>query len=159
MPTLLALAIGAWGIGWVINLWRAHPLPFPYADAAQRLQTSVAALPHSPSPPAAVQYLTAAQVAAPPPGITYLPLDARSPMFFQAGHLPGALSLPRQSFAEAYPRLQPALADKALPLVVYCQGGECTDSALVAQSLLQLGHRQVFVLVGGWEAWQTLTPP
>ena len=37
--------------------------------------------------------------------------------------------------------------------MVYCAGGDCHDSRLVANALLTLGFSEVSVFTGGWEAW------
>lgn len=87
-------------------------------------------------------------------------IDARSPLFFRAGHLPGAVNLPRQDFRAAYARVQTVLeADRNRRLVVYCQGESCQDSDLVAAALQALGFEDVSVFAGGWKAWQAAGNP
>ena len=80
--------------------------------------------------------------------------DARPSIFFEQGHVPGALNLARDAFARDYRRLAPILksaTDK--PIIVYCSGGDCHDSRLVANALLSLGFNKVRVFTGGWEEW------
>ena len=36
------------------------------------------------------------------------------------------------------------------PIIVYCSGGDCHDSRLVANALLSLGFGNVSVFTGGW---------
>jgi len=82
-------------------------------------------------------------------------LDARPSVFFEQGHIPGALNLARDDFARDYRRLSPRLkAATDKPIIVYCSGGECHDSRLVANALLTLGFSDVRVYTGGWEEWQ-----
>jgi rhodanese-related sulfurtransferase len=81
-------------------------------------------------------------------------LDARQESFYRAGHVRGALNLSRQDFARDYTRLRPTLeASKDKPVVVYCSGGACHDSRLVASALVSLGFTNVKIFTGGWTVW------
>jgi rhodanese-related sulfurtransferase len=81
-------------------------------------------------------------------------LDARPAVFFARGHVPGALNLARDDFAADYRRLAPTLKTaQNQRVIVYCSGGECHDSRLVANALLSLGFSDVSVYTGGWDEW------
>jgi len=80
-------------------------------------------------------------------------VDARRPEDYALGHLPGAVSLPVEEFDFYFPRSQARL-DPNAPLVIYCGGGECTLSHELADTLTQMGFRQVHVLTGGIDAWR-----
>ena len=81
-------------------------------------------------------------------------LDVRPEIFHRLGHVPGALSLPREDFEKSYTRLRRQLeADKSQPIVLYCPGGSCEDSELVRNALVNLGYTRVGVFRGGWTAW------
>ncbi len=81
-------------------------------------------------------------------------LDARPAVFFERGHVPGALNLSRDDFANDYRHLASTLkAAQAKPIIVYCSGGACHDSRLVANALLSLGFSDVSIYTGGWEEW------
>jgi rhodanese-related sulfurtransferase len=87
-------------------------------------------------------------------------LDARPAVFFERGHVLGALNLSRDDFAHDYRRLAPTLksaADK--PIIVYCSGGACHDSKLVANALLSLGSSDVSIYTGGWDEWSAAQLP
>ena len=45
------------------------------------------------------------------------------------------------------------------PIIVYCSGGDCHDSRLVANALLTLGFSNVSVFTDGWEAWSAAGLP
>jgi rhodanese-related sulfurtransferase len=82
-------------------------------------------------------------------------VDVREPDEFAAGHVPGARSSPR-GFLEVRADLEhkkrdPWFADRERKLVLYCGGGH--RSALAAQTLQQMGFREVVSLAGGWTAW------
>lgn len=85
-------------------------------------------------------------------------IDVREPGEFAAGHLPGAINIPRgvlEFQIEAHPAMgcatQPALADRERPLLVYCRTGG--RAALAVQSLLAMGFVDVHSIAGGIEAW------
>ena len=88
-------------------------------------------------------------------------LDARRTAIFEAGHIAGArLLCPWEDGIEA--RVQ-AFADGVFdpkdPVVIYCTGGECRDSHLLADRLWSAGLRNLRIFRGGWPAWQALKGP
>ncbi|RYD27573.1 MAG: hypothetical protein EOP86_24340, partial [Verrucomicrobiaceae bacterium] len=87
-------------------------------------------------------------------------IDARLPLFFKMGHLPGALHLPREGFQAAFRRHRAVLEqDKNRQIVIYCQGGSCEDSDMVAEALRSLGFTRLSVFAGGWKEWQAAGLP
>jgi rhodanese-related sulfurtransferase len=76
----------------------------------------------------------------------FVVLDARSPEEYAAGHLPGAVNLPRPFAPEDVEALPPGL------IVVYCWGPSCNGSTKAAAQLSRLG-RPVKDMVGGFEYW------
>lgn len=85
-------------------------------------------------------------------------LDARTPDKYEAGHIPGAISLPVSTFSETYPSVKPMLED-GKSLVLYCIGVNCIDSSLLARELYNKGHREIFVYKGGMEEWEAMGHP
>ncbi len=86
-------------------------------------------------------------------------LDVREKEEFRAGHIPGALSIPR-GFLEI--QVEQRIPDKSAKIVAYCAGG--TRSALVAATLAQLGYTNVETANPGFVRWKDLgypidTPP
>ena len=162
---LLALLAGvAVGLGLVTNRWRAHPLPLVYVSPSERLQQSVTRLNAARATAPTKNHVP---VVLPSPQMIDLAkfhdlvdahaivLDARSPLFFRAGHVPGAHALSREVFETDYAK-QKALLEthRQDPLIVYCSGDACVDSRLVAQALQKLGYTHVLVFEGGWEEWR-----
>jgi rhodanese-related sulfurtransferase len=155
------LAIASLVAGLIMNRFSSAPLPIVYQTPEQRfdveLTTLVAAPPFKIAPAATVgldQFRSAVDRK------DALILDARPSVFFENGHVPGALNLARDDFAKDYRRLTGVLQsahDK--PIIVYCSGGECHDSKLVANALLSLGFGNVSVFTGGWEAWSAAGLP
>src|SRR5881396_1691308 len=89
--------------------------------------------------------------AAPP-----LVAEILGPSYFASGHLPGALNLPLEGFAENALR---ALPNKAGELVVYCASATCQNSDIAARKLLSLGYQNVRVFRGGKAAWRDAGHP
>lgn len=158
--------------GWGFNSLRDHPLPLVYASRAERLQQSVAHLTGDPSNASPAPVASTSGQAASPELIdldrfhaltedaSNVVLDARPALFYQVGHVPGARSLSRESFEANYAALRPLLESRRQnTLAVYCAGGACEDSRLVATALLKLGYPHVVIYEGGWEEWQTASLP
>lgn len=81
-------------------------------------------------------------------------VDVREADEWQAGHVPGAVFIPR-GFLEL--RIEEKVPDKSRPVVVYCAGG--TRSALAARSLQDLGYANVTSLAGGFTRWREAGRP
>jgi rhodanese-related sulfurtransferase len=87
----------------------------------------------------------AAALAAGEPG--FVLLDARSRADYDAGHLPGAVSL---HHSEITPQAVEALPEGAV--VAYCWGPSCNGACKAARTLAELG-RPVREMLGGFEYW------
>jgi sulfur-carrier protein adenylyltransferase/sulfurtransferase len=74
-------------------------------------------------------------------------LDVRQPLEYQAGHLPGAVSIPVAELGDRLAELDPR-ADT----VIYCAAG--VRSRAAAGILLHHGFSQVRHLNGGYQSWQ-----
>ncbi len=82
-------------------------------------------------------------------------LDVREPDEFAAGHLPGAINVPR-GFLEVKADLEhhkrdERLANREQAIACYCGGG--FRSALAAKTLQEMGFSDVTSMAGGWTAW------
>ena len=144
-----------------MNRFSPTPLPILYQTPEQRfdaeLTTLVAAPPFKIAPAASVgleEFHSAVD------SRNSLILDARPSVFFEQGHVPGALNLARDDFARDYRNLAGMLQTAHYKrIVVYCSGGDCHDSRLVANALLSLGFSNVSVFTGGWEEWSAAGLP
>jgi rhodanese-related sulfurtransferase len=158
---VIVVAITALIAGLAINHFRQPPLPLAYHTPQERLAEQLAQLVKAPLfPPENVDTMALNEFREVVKGGATLILDAREASFYDAGHVPGALNLSRQDFSQDYIRLRPILErSKDHPIVVYCSGGECHDSRLVASALISLGFTQVKVFTGGWTAWSESGAP
>lgn len=77
-----------------------------------------------------------------------LVLDVREKDAFQAGHLPGALHLPR---GQLELRVDKELPDPGTRILTYCQFGRV--STLAAATLRQMGYTRTVALDGGYNDW------
>lgn len=85
-------------------------------------------------------------------------IDVREPAEFAAGHLPGAVNIPRgvlEFEVDGHPAVNcerdPALGHRDQPVIVYCRSGG--RSALAAEALQRLGFAQPLSLAGGYTDW------
>jgi len=74
-------------------------------------------------------------------------LDAREARDHEQGHLDGSLRLDGRNHERLLMR-----EPKQRPVFIYCYHGNASRS--YAQMFVDFGFRQVFDLIGGWEAWQ-----
>lgn len=77
-------------------------------------------------------------------------IDVREPAEYAAGHIEGAVSLPRGVLEFKIADL-PAVNGADTDILLYCQSSG--RAALAAQSLASLGYTQVVSITGGYEAW------
>jgi len=155
LAAVIGLALLSLVAGMILNRFSAHPLPLMHHSPAERLQTELTHLVTAPpfeSFPVETVGLNEFRSAV--ESKDDLVIDARSSSYYQRGHVPGAINVSREDFARDYVRLRAELEKaKDGPVVVYCSGGECHDSKMVAQALTSLGFGQVRVFTGGWDAW------
>jgi rhodanese-related sulfurtransferase len=82
-------------------------------------------------------------------------VDSRPREKYGEGHVPGALSLPLKDAEERAVAVDPGSLNvpPARPLVVYCDGGDCRTSVLLALRLKEAGFKDIRVFEGGWAEW------
>lgn len=83
-------------------------------------------------------------------------LDVREADEYRAGHLAGALHVPR-GLLEFTLSSTPELSARDLKLVLYCKTGG--RAALAARTLQEMGYLQVVSLAGGLDAWRAAGKP
>jgi len=145
----------------VLNRLSARPLALIYQSPEQRLSAELSRLVDTPPIyPSEVPTIELAEFRKQVDNASALILDARSASFYEQGHVPGAVNLARDDFAHDYQSLKDRLdASRDKPVVVYCTGGSCRDSRLVAAALISLGFSDVKVFVGGWDEWTQAALP
>jgi rhodanese-related sulfurtransferase len=83
-------------------------------------------------------------------------LDARRTREYAAGHVPGARSFPvweSEIVRERVEALVSSGRDGTLPVVLYCSGGDCEDSHMLAQMLFGAGFENLLVYRDGLPDW------
>jgi molybdopterin/thiamine biosynthesis adenylyltransferase/rhodanese-related sulfurtransferase len=76
-------------------------------------------------------------------------LDVREPDEYEQGALPGAVHIPRGHLES---QIEGRITDHDAHIVIYCAGG--TRSAFAAETLTQLGYRDVVSMAGGFNKWK-----
>lgn len=136
------------------NQFREKPLPLVYASKAERMDKAVSKLAVTVSESDHPQVFSLAEFREFVESKNGLVLDARPEIFHRLGHVPGALSLSREEFEKDYAKHRATLDSyKNRPIAVYCSNGGCEDSRIVADALIKLGCRKVFLFKGGWAEW------
>lgn len=80
-------------------------------------------------------------------------IDARSQEEYVSGHILGALNLPFNEAKKSVAGDQfQDFPEKSL--VIYCQGGDCGTSVVLAKILYESGFKNVKVFQGGWAEWK-----
>ncbi len=76
-------------------------------------------------------------------------LDIRDKELYEAGHLPGAISLPRAAIELDIDEVVP---DQDMRIVTYCGGN--THGSLSAHTLKIMGYENASMLDGGFRGWK-----
>jgi rhodanese-related sulfurtransferase len=93
-------------------------------------------------------------------GKNALILDARRTSVYEQGHIPGArtYSVWESDIDDKVRKLFDERSDpsaQALPIVIYCSGGDCEDSHMLAQKLWGIQFNNVYVYKDGFPDWQS----
>ena len=88
-----------------------------------------------------------------------LVIDVREPNEWDAGHIPGAMNVPRGMLElradPESPAADPALsANRDARVIVYCLKAPGARSLLAAQTLATMGYSNVAAMRGGFEEWR-----
>ena len=83
-------------------------------------------------------------------------LDVREPDEYAAGHIPGAVNVPRGTLESAadpdYKHPHPELCRaRERPILLYCKSGG--RSAMATATLADMGFREVYNIAGGAAVW------
>jgi rhodanese-related sulfurtransferase len=84
-----------------------------------------------------------------------LVLDARRTKDYEGGHIARARSFPvwESDIDARVTALVGEGRDGAIPVVLYCSGGDCEDSHMLAQKLFGAGFNNLLVYRDGWPDW------
>jgi rhodanese-related sulfurtransferase len=83
-------------------------------------------------------------------------LDARRSSVYRQGHIARARAFPvwEADIDERVKALALEGLDTSAPIVVYCSGGDCEDSHMLAEKLHMVGFDNVLVYKDGFPDWQ-----
>jgi rhodanese-related sulfurtransferase len=91
-------------------------------------------------------------------------LDARRTSVYEQGHIPGArpFSVWESDIDEKVRKLFDERSDprdQEKPIVIYCSGGDCEDSHMLAQKLWGIQFNNVYVYKDGFPDWEQRREP
>lgn len=93
-------------------------------------------------------------------------IDARPMEEQKTGTIRGALSLPADELETVYPEFEMKVLGMGggpgpmnMDHVVFCTGGTCTDSVVVADWLTEIGYERVWVMEEGYDTWLAQSLP
>jgi rhodanese-related sulfurtransferase len=88
-------------------------------------------------------------------------LDARRSSVYAEGHIAGARSFPvwEADIDQRVKGLYEEGLDQKAPVVVYCSGGACEDSHMLAEKLYMVGFDNVLIYKDGFPDWQKRALP
>lgn len=83
-------------------------------------------------------------------------LDARRSSVYAEGHIAGARSFPvwESDIDARIKGLYEEGLDQGAPIVVYCSGGNCEDSHMLAEKLYMVGFDNVLIYKDGFPDWE-----
>jgi len=146
--TILVILLLALGLGLVSNQFRAQPLPLVQdwpKTIEERTRKELLAR--------GVGEIDFKAMAEAVRLKNALILDARPLDFFQLEHIPEAKSLPVDEYEK--------LVSKVLkgyppfdPIIIYCEGGTCQDSPVLARKIREAGWLNINVYTGGINEWR-----
>ncbi|MBW1643386.1 MAG: rhodanese-like domain-containing protein [Deltaproteobacteria bacterium] len=84
---------------------------------------------------------------------TVIFIDARSDEDFREGHIQGAKSLSWQDVDQRFVEIAENISPD-VTIITYCDGETCKLSHDLALFLIDMGFKDVRVLVNGWSVWQ-----
>ena len=80
-------------------------------------------------------------------------IDARPQDDYEKGHIKGALGLPWKEVDRNFMQVTEDISPDT-PIITYCDGEICELSHNLAIFLLDMGFRNVKILVNGWALWK-----
>lgn len=80
-------------------------------------------------------------------------IDARHIQDYQELHVPGAVNLPPESWANLTEPPKVVGSNRERQILVYCSQESCDDSLKLATKLHNLGFSRVMAFTGGFRAW------
>ncbi len=132
-----------------------HPLPASRGEGASNSDPLAGFTPHPDKPYFEVDYDGAEALQS----HGALVLDARRTSVYEQGHIAGArpFSVWESDIDEKVDKLYAERSDpreQLKPILVYCSGGECEDSHMLAQKLWGVQFNNVYVYREGFPDWE-----
>jgi rhodanese-related sulfurtransferase len=157
----LAIVIGASALGLAVNHLSPRRLPL-LAAGAPLPRSSAPTLPRStaiPVPlPKGLEAITIAEARTAYDKHLALFIDARSADQYADAHIPYAVTLPADAFDDKFPDAADRIESNPF-IIVYCEGGDCSDAIHVGERLVEYGFLGIRIMVDGFEPWAAAGNP
>lgn len=87
-------------------------------------------------------------------------VDARTPDHFEEGHIEGAINVPAvfdqvddyRALYDEFLTVHPP--EEGLPIVIYCNGADCTDSHELREKFFEAGYYDMYIMFQGYPEWK-----
>ena len=81
-------------------------------------------------------------------------VDARNPPDFDEENIPTSINIsPYEHELDILRKINSLPEDKTI--VVWCDGGNCDSSHMIAELIKAAGYNNIYVFEGGWEEWKS----
>lgn len=80
-------------------------------------------------------------------------IDARTSAEFKKNHIPGAINMDPYGNEDEFMNKLFEEVPRDKRYIIYCHGGKCDLSHMVADKMKQFGFQNIFIFTGGWEIW------
>ncbi len=149
----IAIIIVASAVGLIYNALQPKPLPLLPKDKSEQVVTdSLLGVDSGNAKENLEKTLTLEQVRKLVINPDFIFVDAREPRDYEMGNIGDAVNIyPYMNEEEKFEKIYSLPFEKKI--VVYCDGGTCDLSHMIAEDLINNGFEHVFLFTGGWEEW------
>ena len=140
------IVVAAAGTGLVVNAFRSDSLPLVQdweKTLADRNKKSM------PAEIATIDFQKMSEIYT-QKGV--MVLDARPRVFYEYERIPGSKSMPVDEADSLLPTFMKSLPS-SITIITYCDSSSCPASKKLSRKILESGHNQVIVYVGGMLEW------
>ena len=80
-------------------------------------------------------------------------IDARNAQEFGESNIPGSINMDPYGNEEEFMQKLFEEIPRDKKYIIYCHGGKCDLSHMVAEKMKQFDFKNIFIFTGGWEVW------
>ncbi len=80
-------------------------------------------------------------------------IDARNAQEFGESNIPGSINMDPYGNEEEFMQKLFEEIPRDKKYIIYCHGGKCDLSHMVAEKMKQFDFKNIYIFTGGWEVW------